>query len=688
MVDAIITMGGLGVVIGILLAAASKIFYVYVDPKILEIEDALPGANCGGCGLPGCSANAEAIVAGTAGPDSCVAGGAELAETIAALMGMTVEAKEPDIARPGCYYGVADADVRYLYDGINDCRAAALFGGGMKVCNIGCLGFGTCAKACPFDAIVMGPQGLPVVDEERCTGCGTCERVCPKHIINLSSVTRRILREYTSDECTTPCQRQCPAGINIREYIGQIAKGDYKKAVQVIKERNPFPTVIGRICPRPCEEECRRQYVDEPVAINYLKRYAAECERNSGERVLPYKAPPTGRKVAIAGGGVEGLSTAFFLARLGHDTTVFEASAKPGGLLKSAISIHRLPQAVLDWDMGGIIEMGVNITCNQALGRDLTIGSLLDDGHEAVFLATGGWDSRLAREAETGRKTYKAAPIPDTYLLIDYLKYEGEIDCGPNALIAGGGASAIKAAKSMRDQKAVKVTILLREKQTELDLSQEELSELNQAGIEIVPGAGIVKIIGAAQALESVVYADLQTGEEKTIAASSLFFAAGRMPQMMFAAETVAKVEDGEDDPALEKTGRWIGVEPYKQPALKNLSGLFAPGEPISDFSGAIKAIGAGRRAAASIHQMIYGIDPALDDDVLTPQSSIQNVDGVENVTACSRQIMPLAPVLDPAAGNDFEQGFTAAQAEAEAKRCLQCGLICYERDQEVAKAS
>jgi ferredoxin len=254
-----------------------------------------------------------------------------VAQEIAAILGVSVEAKEPDIARPGCTYGVAEADTKFVYDGMNDCRAAVLLSGGMKVCSIGCLGLGTCARVCPFDAIRMGPQGLPVVDEVKCTGCGTCERVCPKNIINLSSVTRRILKEYTTDECTTPCQRACPAGINICEYIRQISKGEHHRAVQVIKERNPFPAVIGRICPRPCELECRRQYVDEPVAINFLKRYAADYEKQKGERILPYKAPPTGRRVAVVGGGVEGLSSAFFLARLGHESVVYEAAPKPGG---------------------------------------------------------------------------------------------------------------------------------------------------------------------------------------------------------------------------------------------------------------------------------------------------------------------------------------------------------------------
>lgn len=456
MIEAFIVMGGMGLIIGSGLAAASKVFYVYVDPAVEKVDDLLPGANCGGCGLPGCAANAEAIVAGTAAPNSCVAGSSELAEAIAEVMGMKIEAREPDIALPGCTYGVKDAALKYAYDGLSSCQAASMLYGGMKECQIGCLGLGSCATACPFDAIIMGEYGLPVVDEVKCTGCGTCERVCPKNIITLSSVTRRILKEYTTDDCTTPCQRACPAGINISEYVHQIAEKNYHKAIQVIKERNPFPTVIGRICPRPCETDCRRQLIDEPVAINFLKRFAADYEMKNNTRVLPFKAPETDRRVAVVGGGVEGLSTAFFTARLGHSPTVFEATEKLGGLLRTAIAQYRLPHKILDWDIEGVLEMGVEAKTGQVLGKDFTIASLLANDFEAVFLAAGGWDSRTER--------LKDAPpeetVPGTYLLIDLLKTGTKntysLNIGKNVVIAESGnltADAVNACKQLGAEK-------------------------------------------------------------------------------------------------------------------------------------------------------------------------------------------------------------------------------------------
>ena len=677
-IPALIMLGGIGITVGIVLAVASKIFYVYVDPKILAIEDVLPGANCGGCGLPGCSANAEAIVAGRAGANSCVAAGTDVAEAIAGIMGLSIEAKEPDIARPGCYYGVAKADQKYHYDGLNDCRAAALLGGGMKICSIGCLGLGTCATACPFDAIVMGPEGLPVVDEIKCTGCGTCERVCPKAIINLSSVTRRILREYTTDNCTTPCQRACPAGIDIREYMRRAAVGDYAGSVQVIKERNPFPTVIGRICPRPCEDDCRRKYAEESVAINFIKRFVADYELQSGQRIQPYKAPDTGRKIAVVGGGVEGLSAAFFAARLGHAPVVYEAADRLGGLLRSAISRYRLSHDVLDWDIEGILEMGVEARMNQALGSDFGIADLLDEGYEVVFLASGGWDSRLARNEADAVNEF----IPGTYLLIDFIragrKKDARIKIGRNVVIAGGDNLAAEAAELAATGGATAITVLLRETLENARLDQEAVERLEKVKATVVYGAGISGLAGQGSGLQTVTHTDLQSGEPTDIPAESLVLAAGRYPELIFSRVRVDAAE-GDVPPSGTEGIAWRATQPYKQPEFASEVGLFAKGDVITDFSGAIKAIAGGRRAAASMHQLMYGIPIDVPLRAVNSDCVIQNVDAVEEVRNEARRIMPITAPRDLDQTGQLELGFDEDAARKEAARCLQCGLICYE---------
>ncbi|MCD6585102.1 MAG: RnfABCDGE type electron transport complex subunit B [Desulfobacteraceae bacterium] len=681
MIEAFLVMGGMGVIIGAGLAVASKVFYVYVDPTVEKIDDLLPGANCGGCGFPGCAANAEAIVEGKSSPDSCVAGGTELAEAIAEVMGMKIEAKEPDIALLGCTYGTKDAAIKFTYDGLSNCQAAAMLYGGMKECQIGCLGLGSCVAACPFGAITMGKNGLPVVDEIKCTGCGTCERVCPKNIITLSSVTRRILKEYTTDDCTTPCQRACPAGINISEYIHQITQKNYHKSVQVIKERNPFPTVIGRICPRPCETDCRRQLIDEPVAINFLKRFVADYEMQSNDRVLPFKAPETNRRIAIVGGGVEGLSTAFFTARLGHSPTVFEATEKLGGLLRTAIAQYRLPHDILDWDIEGIVEMGVDTQTNQTLGKDFTIASLLAGDYETVFLAAGGWDSRTERLKD-------AAPektVPGTFLLIDLLKTgtdnKYQLNIAKNVVIAESGKLTPDAIKACKTLGAKKVTVVFKNSKQTTALDESEIKALESNDVTIMFDSTITGLAGKGNHLTQIT-----VNNDMDIPAGTLILESGRLPELIF---SLPKPE-GEQADETEKPKapadqlEWIAATSYKNPEHGLSNGLLTKGDVITDFSAAIHAIGAGRRAAASIHHILYGMDLQLPNHVVTQQTILQNVTHLENVTSSARQIMPLNNINDiPKISPEIEKGFTEQMAVAEANRCLKCGLVCY-ADQSV----
>ncbi len=692
MLESVFLMGGLGLLIGGVLAFASKIFYVYVDPLVAAIDDVLPGANCGGCGYPGCTPNAQAIANGKSSPDSCVAAGPDVAIAIAGLMGVVIGDKEPEVAKSGCYYGTKDADIKYLYEGINDCRAAAMVFGGMKECNIGCLGLGTCVAACPFGALSMGEDGLPVVDEEKCTACGTCEKVCPKHIIRLTSASRRIMREYTEDKCVTPCQRACPTGIDIREYLARIREGDNAGAVQVIKERNPFPTVIGRICPAPCESECRRQLVDESVGINNLKRFVCDIEMDLGERVQPYKAPATGRRVAILGGGVEGLSAAFFTARLGHSPTIFEASSTLGGLLRIAISDERLPQHVLDWDIDGILEMGVKVKTGKKVGRDVTIASLLNKGYEAVFSSTGGWDSRLSK----GEISTVSSVFPGGYLMIDLLRNEVQksqrIPCDGDVVIVGGGIMAPRAVKVCHEQGAESITVVVRHDEKASGFNAGDLADMESHGATIVYASGVTRLEGTGQMLQSVEITDLGTGEKSLINANTLILSSGRFPELIFTAVNVPEVdpEAPEDTPALrlDDEVQWQGVEKYKEPADNQELGLLSDADELSGYSAAVAAINAGRRAAASLHSVMYGI-PVLNGkyNPVTRKSLLQGVTRVEGVQIIPRNIMPVNDAETRAVKTELAAGYTPEMALAEAQRCLKCGLLCYERTQAAQEA-
>ena len=385
-----------------------------------------------------------AIALGKADPGACVAGGSEVAEAICGLLGVEATYREPDLAQPSCTYGTDKADLKFQYDGVNDCRAAALLAGGPKECPVGCIGLGTCVAACPFGALTIGEDKLPHVDPALCTGCGTCERVCPKDIIHLTSVTRRILGFNAFNQCLAPCQATCPAQIDIPAYIRAVAEGRYEDAVHVIKEHNPLPLVCGRVCPHPCESACRRGIDEEPVNINHLKRFAADYELHSGKRIQPFCLPKNDRKVAIVGGGPAGLTAGYYLARLGYSPTIFEAQPTLGGMLRFGIPEYRLPKKTLDWEIEGILELGVEAKTEVAMGRDFTLEDLRNQGFEAIFLGVGAWGSRNLRldgedlDGVSARHQHAHRPGPE----------QGHHRWGERVVVIGGGNTAIDCART------------------------------------------------------------------------------------------------------------------------------------------------------------------------------------------------------------------------------------------------
>ena len=183
--SAVLSLAAIGLAFGLLLALGARIFYVEVDPRISEVEEALPGAQCGACGQPGCGPYAEAVVKGLAAPNLCMPGGPSVAGKIGEILGLEVGDFTPMVAVVRCKGGYREAGQRAEYAGIRDCNAAELVAGGPKACVYGCLGFGTCVKECPFDAMGMTDNGLPVVFEDKCTGCGSCVAPCPRGIMEL-----------------------------------------------------------------------------------------------------------------------------------------------------------------------------------------------------------------------------------------------------------------------------------------------------------------------------------------------------------------------------------------------------------------------------------------------------------------------------------------------------------------------
>lgn len=693
MFEAVIVMLGIGATCGIILSVASKVFYVWEDPRISQIEYFMAGANCGGCGFAGCSAAAASVVAGKAPPSVCIVAGPEAAAEVAAIMGVDPGSAEPLKSLNSCAGGFRAAD-KYYYDGAQTCAALANLHGGRRTCSVGCLGMGDCIRSCKFDAIHMGPDGYPVVDEAKCVGCGACEKTCPKSILTVRTMSQRLLHFNEADDALAPCQQTCPAEINIPQYIDCIRKGDYAGAINTIRERNPLLLSCGRVCPHPCESYCRRGIEDEPVSINQLKRFVADWEMNSGKRLPIPCAPDTGKKVAVIGGGPAGVSCAYFLRRLGHKVDIFEAMPKLGGITRYGIPEYRLPDKVLDWEIQGILDLGIEAFTNHSLGRDFTIQSLKEEGYEAIFLGIGAWkDYAIGVPGEDMKGCWKG---------IEFLsKVAGapdkRIPIGKRCAVVGGGNSAIDCVRTLKRLGAEEVYIVYRRTRKEMPANEVEIVAAEHEGIKFQFLAAPKRVVGDDQGnVAGLEYLKMELGEpdasgrrrpvpvegsETILEIDMLISAIGQQPELGFL--------DKEAEKDNLKITRWNTFDNDPELLQTSLPYVFTGGDAATGPSLVVDAIGGGRRAARSIHQYLTGEELHTSPKSLLkkhiPESLFKTVPGVEKK---KRTPMPELEVKERITSMiEVDLVISEKDAAHESSRCLNCCRICYNPDKQSCAA-
>jgi len=445
-----------------------------------------------------------------------------------------------------------------------------------------------------------------------------------------------------------------------------------------------MPAVIGRVCPHPCEEACRRNLVDQPLAICSLKRFAADRDFELGEdSYIPPVEPDSGYRVAIIGAGPAGLSAAFYLTRMGHAVEVFEALPKAGGMLRYGIPDYRLPQDVLDREIAAIERLGVKIKTGCALGKDITIQKLLKDGFNAVFIGVGA--QRSQRINVDGEELEGVLPGTD-FLRAAAMGKPTKV--GRKVAVIGGGNTAIDAARTALRLGVEEVTIVYRRSRAEMPASDWEIEEAEEEEVRLHFLAAPARIIGQDGKVSGLACIEMALGEpdesgrrrpepipgsEFTLPVDTVIAAIGQTPDVSFIEAEKATPDGGSIGVA---KGNVIVANP--DTLQTGMKGVFAGGDAVTGPARAVDAMAQGRKAAVSIDRYLRGV--VLEDGIKPFNWSKGRLDEIDRAEFADVERQPRRemPRLRPQERRDnfeeMELGYTEEMAKTEAQRCLSCG--------------
>ena len=536
---------------------------------------------------------------------------------------------------------------------------------------------------CYDDAVkVYGACGLCVVEAEGIPKLlRSCSAKCSegmvvntesKRVVQSRKIAMELLMSAHDGDCVAPCQLNCPARTDCQGYVGLIANGEYEAALKLIKNKVSLPASIGRVCPHPCETACRRGKVDEAINIAQLKAFAADMDLNS-DSYLPEKNAPTGKKIAIIGGGPAGLTAAYRLAISGHEVTVYDMMEKMGGMLRYGIPQYRLPKEVLDKEIAIIEKLGVKMINGVKLGKDFTIASLKAQ-NDAVIVAVGAWKSSSMRTP--------GEELDGIYGGIDFLRavaLKQEINIGDKVVICGGGNTAMDACRTAVRLGAKEVYCVYRRTRNEMPAEDIEITEAEEEGVQFKFLTNPISFNGKDGKVKSVTLQLMELGEPDASGRRRPVAIEGKTEELDVDSVIVAIGQKlvNEDVSELKLTDRG-NIEADIDTFKTNIEGVFAIGDATNrGASIAIEAIGEANRCALSIDAYLNG------EDIETRVPYISRRDE-ELIDFQSKEKCPARkPKVLPAAErkNNFDEvclGYTEEDAKAEASRCLECGCKEY----------
>ena len=530
------------------------------------------------------------------------------------------------------------------------------------------------------------------VKEEVCTGCGECVNVCP--VTRPSEwdeglgTRKAIYRSFPQAVPITfaiekkdraPCVITCPAGINVQGYIQLIGQGKYQEAVQLIMERLPLPGVLGRVCPHPCEAECRRVQVDEALSIRELKRFAADRVDMKNLPVPEIEERP--EKVAVVGSGPAGLTVAYYLRLKGYQVSIFEALPSLGGMLRVGIPDYRLPPDVLDREIGYILKLGVEVQTGKSLGTDFSLADLEKEGFKAIFLGIGA--HRSLKLNVPGEGEFEG--------LLDAVDFLREVNLGKlekpgsRVVVIGGGNVAIDAARTALRLGSEEVNIVYRRSRQEMPAYPEEIEDALAEGVRISYLTAPVRILGVDGKVNGFECIKTELGppdasgrrrpvpvesSEFTIDCDAVIPAIGQMPE----------VERGVGEAMLEVSPYGtVVVNPHTMQT--SIPYIFASGDAVTGPATVIEAVSSAHKAVEAIHRFMQEEDLDRFAEELAGQEP-PGQDWQEIPKGLAKEPRARMTHRDTkASASNFDEvnlGLSEEEAKIESRRCLNCG-VCSE---------
>lgn len=545
------------------------------------------------------------------------------------------------------------------------------------------------------------------VDKDKCVACGECVENCQVNALRLGQnlCTREPVaapkeketpydtqwgkdrwdpdyrhRKVVAESGTSPCKSECPAHIAVQGYIKMASQGRYREALELIKNENPFPAVCGRICPRKCESACTRGSLDEPLAVDEIKKFIADQDLKAEHRFIPEKKAERSEKIAVIGAGPAGLSCAYFLAVEGYEVTVFEKQKKLGGMLTLGIPSFRLGKEVVNAEIEILEELGVEFKQGVEVGRDITLPELRAQGYKAFYAAIGAQAGRnLKLEGEEAAGVTTGVDFLRDVNLGEGLKLEGL------AVVIGGGNVAIDVARSAQRKGASQIDMYCLESRNEMPALDEEIDEALSEGIIVNNSWGPKRILHEAGHAVGVEF-------KKCI---SVFDENGRFnpkfdeneTKIVKANNVLISVGQGIDWGGILNGSR-MELNPNKTIKADSITfqtgepDVFAGGDALTGPKFAIDAIALGKQGAISIHRYVHGDNltvgrereyHALDRDNL-------NMDGYDRIPR--QKALHAEGIRSKETFKDLRDTFTEDQMKKETERCLACGAVAVDQYQ------